>query len=157
MWVCRTGKDDIYKYILIEREMLYFPWESFNIDLSKLEYTQIKSLVKDIKKTENETSLSNWSGQLNNFVNDISIGDYVIVPMKKSSEFMLLQVIGEYEFDKKGVSNLHHRHKVKILIPSIPKQVFDINTWYSLRAYRTIFKVRDEKEVLESIRRFKEY
>ena len=151
MWVCRVGKKDEYLRIVKDKGYLYLPWEHYNGDLTGMDMNAIKNLVKKEKKTDNPTSISNWAGQLDAFVNKLLDDDYVIIPLKASSEFLLVKIVSGYEYDATGIDGLHHRHKIRIVQCGIRKEVFSMNTWYSLRAYRTIFQVRNENEVLCAI------
>lgn len=156
MWVCRAGQEAEYIHLIEKTKMLFLPWENYNIDLTNChELEQYKMIVSDETKIGNKTSVSNWAGQLYTFVKKIEVGDLVMVPHRLSQNFILIKIVGDYEYLSYGVKNLHHARKVEILANNIPKAIFDQNTQYSLRAYRTLFKVRDEDVILKAIRNWK--
>lgn len=157
MWVCRAGQNGEYYQLLFDSKKLFLPWENFQVDLKNIVLmNDIKKIVSNEKGTENKTSISNWAGQLFAFVHNMKIGDLVMVPNKYSQNFTLVRINGEYEYYPSGFGELHHARSVDILIKNIPKEVFQQNVLYSMRAYRTLFKAKNETIILEQIKQWKE-
>lgn len=149
MWVCRAGKGSFYFNDFIEQKKLYLPWEGFDYDLN--EYCSIgdyRKLVEKEKRTTNKTSISNWSSQLNIFAHEMKLGDYVIIPQSGKKKYALVKINGDYSYNNKN-GELHHFRKIEILKYDIPKEVFPQSINYSLGAFRTVFKVKQEMEILE--------
>ena len=81
LWVCRAGQKGCYFSKYIEEQKIYLPWDGYNYDLSKYASLEdFRPIVAQEKKTDNRTSVSNWSGQLFAFVKQMQIGDYVMIP-----------------------------------------------------------------------------
>lgn len=155
MWVCRAGKKATFeKYVLTENR-IFLPWEGFDTpSLPKLSLNDIRSLVGSTMKTENRTSISNWSGQLYSFVNEMKINDYVMIPSQHSIHYTLATITGEYEYNAVTASGLQHSHTIEILYKNIPRDIFSQSLIYSLGAFRTVFKIRQEDEALSTIKKW---
>ncbi len=150
MWVCRSGKNGEYYHYLKDEQYLYFPWEGYDFNLRGCDKNYLRKQIELKNGKNNKTSLSNWMGQVVVFVDKIQLGDLVIIPSKKSHSFTLVRVVGDYEFID-GNMSLFHRRKVEIIKENIPKDVFSSGSQYLLRAYRTIFRVRDENKIIQEI------
>ena len=63
MWLCRTGKKYEYYTAIAEHSELFLPWEGFNVDFSSLDgRSAFRELVQSEMHSDNQTSISNWSG-----------------------------------------------------------------------------------------------
>ncbi len=76
----------------------------------------------------------------------------MIIPLNANSEFILAKIENEYEYDSYGIDGCIIEMEL-VLRSRIKKSIFNIRAWYSLRAYRTLFKVRDQKEVFCEIKK----
>ncbi|MDM8125709.1 restriction endonuclease [Mediterraneibacter glycyrrhizinilyticus] len=152
LWVVRAGQKSKFITSIIENSEIYLPWEGYSFPLNTGKTAdEYRKIVMKEKGTENRTSVSNWSGQINSFVNEIKIGDYVLIPMFKSREYVLATVSGEYTFNNRNENGLYHSRKISIIATKIPADIFTQPIRYSLGAFRTIFKVKQERDVLKSI------
>lgn len=152
MWVCRAGRNASFLNYFIENSRIYLAWEGFNIDLKSVSRkSEYRTIVGKEKKTDNHTSISNWAGQLNAFANEMQEKDYVLVPYKDSRFFMLVRISGPYEYDEANEKHLHHSRIIDIMAKSIPKNIFPQSIQYGIRAYRTIYRVKNEDTILKLI------
>lgn len=150
LWVCRPGKNAVHIQRFIEQKKIYLAWDGFCVDLISYDTReQFKELVKLEKSPTSRTSISNWSGQLYSFCKEMNVGDYVLIPYKSSKKYILASICGEYEYDEDD--ELHHSRSIKFIVDNIQRDLFPQNIQYSLGAFRTLFKVRQEKEVLDII------
>lgn len=155
MWICRAGKNGQNINDFKDASRIFLTWEGYRQSMSSFTNNQqYRDYVSNEKKTTNKTSISNWAGQLIAFHEKMMIGDYVMIPYFGSRTFLLAKVVGDYEFDKKFL--YPHTRLVEFLLDGIPASIFSEEIWYSLRAYRTIYKVRNEKNVLEKIKEWSE-
>ena len=152
MWVCRAGKKGEYLDNFTKSEKVYLVWSGFEVDLSLInDMDSFRDLVCKEKGTNNKTSLSNWAGQLRAFSKDMKAGEYVLVPDACSRHFMLARLKSDYCFTKKSKNGFHHSRDIEVIICDIPKGIFPKNIQYGLRAYRTVYRVRSEEEILRII------
>lgn len=154
MWVCRAGQKSIYAEYYFKTSKIYIPWDGFRHSLEDYKNRQeLKELVKDEKGDVARTSISNWSGQLFTFCYEMKVGDYVLIPFNHSRNYALAKISGEYHFTEDAEYGLWHSRNIIILHNSIPNSIFNQSIRYSLGAYRTIFKARDEVEILAVIKK----
>lgn len=157
MWVCRAGKNAVFLDYYIDTSRIYLAWDGFNIDLNTITQAKdFKTIVSIEKKTDNPTSVSNWASQLNSFTYEIQKNDYVLIPYMNSRSFALVQVTGPYEYDEYNEKKLFHTHKVKVIATCIPREIFPQSIQYGLRAYRTVYKVKNEVMILDRISKWKQ-
>ena len=153
MWVVRAGKKAIYYRKYITDSRIYIPWDGYEIDLSAFNtYGEFKELVLKEKGDDNSrTSISNWTTQLFSFAREMRIGDKILIPSEFSRSYCLATISGEYVFEKKDKEKLYHSRSINIIEQGIPRDIFEQNIIYSLGAYRTVFHVKYEKEIIDTI------
>ena len=157
MWVCRAGQKSIYAQYYFESGKIYIPWDEFKKDLKKYDdRALLKELVIKEKGEVSRTSISNWAGQLYTFCQEMTIGDYVLIPSNSSRLFTLARVAGDYEYNPQNKKGLWHSRDIEIVERDIPSSIFLQSVRYSLGAYRTIFRAKNEEDILASINRYME-
>ena len=150
MWVCRSGQKALDIEMFFENNKIYLPWEGYNSDYSTCtDLADFREIVIKEKNIENRTTISNWSSQLYQFVNGISIDDYVLVPGPQSRYYHLGKVVGNYIYSSDD--KYHHSRNVAFIVKDIPRDIFDQGTQYSLGAYRTLFKAKNEEYIINTI------
>ena len=156
MWVNRAGMKSVYLDYYLSNSRIYLPWEGFRRDLRLLQnLAEFKTLVEEEKGDCNRTTISNLAGQLLSFCSGMSIGDYVLIPHAKSREYTLAKISGQYEFNPKDEMCLWHSRKIDQIQNNIPREIFSQSMQYSLGAFRTIFKIKNENECLSTIAKYK--
>ena len=157
MWVIRAGQNSVHYEKFIKESKVYLAWDGYRFDLSSFKtLADLRNVVEKEKMTENRTSISNWAGQLYAFVWEIKIGDYILIPAKYSRLYCLAKISGHYHFDKSERDSLYHSRNIKLLEVNIPREIFSQSLIYSLGAFRTIFKVKQEDEIVDMIEKRKE-
>lgn len=156
MWVNRAGMKSVYLDYYLSNSRIYLPWEGFQRDLRLFQdLSEYKTLVVEEKGDCNRTTISNLAGQLLSFCCGMSIGDYVLIPHVKSRAYTLAKISGEYEFNPKDKMQLWHSHKIDQIQNNIPREIFSQSMQYSLGAFRTFFKIKNEDECLATIAKYK--
>jgi len=156
IWVCRAGVNSVYLDKFIVESKVYLPWEGFNTDLRSYKSTdEYKTLIIEEKGEHPRTSLSNWAGQLFSLCHAMQKGDYVLIPHKGSRAYTFARITGDYNYCANAKDKLYHSRQIRILMSGIPREVFSQSLQYSLGAFRTIFKVRQEEELLATLRKIR--
>ncbi len=156
MWVCRAGENSVYYDVFKEKNTIFLAWKGFDVDLFTFtDKEELRAFVIKEKKIDNRTSISNWVGQLLSFYKEMLYNEYVLVPSKGSRFYSLARIAGDYEYRKYADSILYHSRSVEFLRHDIPREIFDQDIVYSLGAYRTLFKVKHEQRVLDTIEHYK--
>ena len=153
MWVCRPGQQGKYYNLFLSTERIYLAWDGYHRDFSGLATrNEFRDAVVEEKHPEARTTISNWSGQLYSFCVEMNVGDYVLIPSKGSQTYLLCILTGRYEFD--ATSELPHSRKIGIITKAIPREKFPQPIQYSLGAFRTVFKVKQEREIILIAKQF---
>ncbi|MBQ8700750.1 MAG: hypothetical protein IJ522_04150 [Acidaminococcaceae bacterium] len=153
LWVCRTGKAALYFDFFLKNKKIYIPWNGFNYNFIECKtLVDFKPFVSKELDTVNRTTISNTAIQLHYFCNEMRIGDYVLIPNKNSRQFVLCKLITNYRYSKNDF--LPHSRSVKIILNNIPRLIFSQSDQYTLRTFRTIFKIKQEQNVLHTINNF---
>lgn len=157
LWICRAGKNAEHFEYYKSTSKIYLPWQGFCIDMSSCKGIQdFRKVVESEKGTENRTSISNWASQLRIFCETMNVDDYVLIPHEKSRKYTLSKIVGEYTFDGFNEKGLWHSRCVNIIKTEIPREIFPQSIQYTLGAFRTAFKVRQEKDILDIIEKYKD-
>lgn len=157
MWVIRAGRNSRFYDKYLQNSRVYIPWEGYQLNLSAVEdKADFRTVVEKERMTHNLTSVSNWAGQLYTFTNKIQENDLVMIPSKGSRQYCLAKITGSYCYDENEPDKLYHSRPMEILIKDIPRKIFPQSIIYSLGAFRTIFKVRQEDEVIGTIKKWRE-
>lgn len=154
MWVCRAGKDSIYFDSFISSKVISLPWTGYKTDLSSIkEREEFKEIVRKETGSDNRTSVSNWAGQLYSFCVEMKIGDYVLIPSLHSQYYVLATIDSDYKYSEKAPEGLVHSRDIKIVADKIKKSDLSQDVQFSLGAYRTVFKCKDEEYILEKAKK----
>ena len=156
MWVIRAGQDALYYKKYIEAKRVYIPWDGYHLDLSGIRTREAyRSLVEREKQADSRTSVSNWAGQLFSFVEEMKVGDFVLIPTKGSHTYALGKITSDYEYQDDESDCLYHSRNIEILDEDIPRSIFSQSIIYSLGAFRTLFKAKSESDILSTIDKWK--
>ena len=157
MWIMRAGQKAIFLDKFLSANKIYLPWDGYCTSLESIkEREAFRELVVKEKGVSQRTSISNWAGQLYSFVNEMNVGDYLLIPQAFSRGYILAKIKGEYHFDEHDADSLYHSREIDVLETDIPREIFSQSIQYSLGAFRTLFKVKAEDEVLQTINKWKE-
>lgn len=150
MWVCRSGENNCFFEEIAKNKRIYIPWLGYDYNFSQYKTVQaFREIVAKEKNSYNKTSISNWSSQLDIFCNKMRIGDYVIVPGKDKAKYVLAKIIGEYQYNRDSL--LKHSRQIEVIMTDIDINIFSQDIVYSLRAYRSIFRVSHEEAILSTL------
>lgn len=160
IWFCRAGGNGSLSEYFFNNNKIYLPWRnSFKTDLSMFEdIEEYRALVKAERKNVSKTTITSCAGQLKAFSRDMSIDDYVIIPhyydSRKESGGQLLSIAkisGDYCFLNNDPMKLWHSRPIEVLVREIERISLSKPLQYSIGSYRTIFKIKQEEEIVEMI------
>ncbi len=155
MWLIRAGRNSIYYDAILESQRVFLPWNGYHYDFKAIKTKEeLRLAVGNEKCTDNRTSVATWVGQILDFVQKIQIGDYVLIPSKGSHTYVLATVTGDYEYNADQNECLQHCRSIKVLIKDFPRDALSQQIQYSLGAFRTVFRVKYEDEILRSIEKW---
>lgn len=100
----------------------------------------VLSHLQDVMPDEGKNRLRNFAAQLNQFVNLIKIGDFVVMPRKVTNGVAIGIVTGDYQFD--ADSDFKHSRAVEWREESLPRDTFKQDLRHSFGAFMTICEVK---------------
>lgn len=140
LWIVRAGAHGERELAAIDQNRL-FPGFLEVGDLSELNSRDdILNHLQEVLPDEGKNRLRNFAAQLNQFVNRISIGDYVVMPRKVTNGVAIGLVKGHYEFD--GESDFKHSRLVEWQEESLPRDTFKQDLRHSFGAFMTICEIK---------------
>lgn len=153
IWVCRTGSYGQYDKMFFENNCICLTREGFDFDLANCTKNDIESRIVELNPNAARQTISNTWSQINIFAKKMAIGDVVIIPRKRSSYISVAIIQGNYVFDEKQQPPLNHRRTIKVLAKDVNTTTFNQSLRYSLGAFRTVFRVRQEEELLSELKK----
>jgi restriction system protein len=144
LWLARAGSYGEHESKFFDDGRIYLTWQDLtDVDLSPAkDYEAIKKVVQSHYPDENPHKIGNWSGQIWAFVVAMQVGDWVVVPSKKSATIAIGEIQSGYTFDSKGTGLYRHYRKVKWLNTAIPRSAFDQDILYSFGAFMTVCEIK---------------
>ena len=140
LWIVRAGAHGERELAAIDQSKL-FPGFLEVGDLSALDSRDaILSHLQEVLPNEGKNRLRNFAAQLNQFVNKIQIGDYVVMPRKVTNGVAIGIVKGPYEFDFN--SDFKHARSVEWQEESLPRDTFKQDLRHSFGAFMTICEIK---------------
>ncbi|MCC0004173.1 MAG: restriction endonuclease [Methylobacteriaceae bacterium] len=136
LWLVRLGKNGEQEpHALAQSELIL----GFDIgDLSKAEDREaILAIAKKSWPDLKPKTQLNFAAQLNQFCNQMQIGDLVVVPLKTSSQMAVGEISGPYISTNDGYVS----RKVKWLRPDLPREMFRQDLLYSFGAFMTVCEI----------------
>ena len=156
IWVVRTGQQATFYEKTISSRRIYLPWDGYKVNLDDAaSLVEFKDVVIKEKGEKNTTTISSWAGQLMAFVRIMNIKDYILLPLRASKYFTLARIEGNYCFNPNDADCLYHSRSIAVLLKEIPRDIFSQEILYSLGAYRTVFRIHQEGEVMKRIKQWK--
>ena len=155
MWVCRPGQHSKLYDCFVETRSIFLAWEGYKRDLSQIEDRQeFRDFVIEEKNPGARTTISNWAGQLYSFSKEMNVGDYVLVPGKNSRTYSLAKITGDYKYVESA--KYAHLREIELLIMDVPRDIFPQDVKYTLGAFRTLFKAKQEGLIVSLMEKWEE-
>jgi restriction system protein len=140
LWIVRAGAHGERELAAIEQSKL-FPGFLEVGDLTALDSRDaILGHLQEVLPDEGKNRLRNFAAQLNQFVNQIKIGDFVVMPRKVTNGVAIGVVTGDYQFD--ATSDYKHSRTVEWKEESLPRDTFKQDLRHSFGAFMTICEIK---------------
>ena len=149
IWVVRSGRDEEHAARFLGDNKIYLTWDGIQeIDLSTAQdYDQVRGLVSTIYPGEPPRRVSNWAGQFWAFTLAMQVGDWVLMPRRRTHSIALGEIRSSYRFDNTADADYRHYHEVVWHNQDVPRGAFDQDLLYSIGAILTVFQIsRNEAE-----------
>ena len=141
LWVVRAGENLGSLPLFEQFDVIAIGWSELPRSPVGLTRPQLSELMASTFPTSSAATVSNYTGQVWHFVNTISPGDLVLVPLERSAEFRVAQVTGKAETRAELVGFCAVR-EVEWLADSVPAQALAEDLRNALGAIMTVFRPR---------------
>ena len=144
MWMVRSGYESFLIDDFLENNLVAIGWDVG--DLTGKSREDIKNLIR--KKIKNKERSNNASSQVNRFIFDINIGDYVISHNYGDRTYYLGKIISDYEYSDKITKvdkyGDHYRDVRNVeWLAEIPKNKLKKSTQGTLNTSTTVFHIKE--------------
>lgn len=140
LWIVRAGAHGERELAAISQSKLLPGFLEVG-DLSHCEDRDgILARLQEALPNQGENRLRNFAAQLNQFVNAMQGGDYVVMPRKVTNGVAIGIVKGRYEYD--AGSEFKHSRTVEWREESVPRDTFKQDLRHSFGAFMTICEIK---------------
>ena len=140
LWIVRAGAHVERELASISQSKL-LPGFLYFGDLSHCKDREaILARLQVALPNQGENRLRNFAAQLNQFVNTMQVGDYVVMPRKVTNGVAIGIVRGHYEYD--SGSEFKHSRTVEWREESVPRDTFKQDLRHSFGAFMTICEIK---------------
>lgn len=112
-WMVRAGRDGERENFCLENGVVAISWSESG-DLAQFsDRADLQAALKLSFPKSGTARVSNWTGQLWRFANEIQVGDHVVMPLKRSRQVAVGRIEGEYRFEPTTPQDAPHLRSVK--------------------------------------------
>lgn len=140
LWLVRAGRNGERELDVISQSRLMLGFSEVG-DLSGFGTREaVQAEVQRSLPDAKDGQVRNFATQLNQFANQMSIGDLVVLPRRLVSGIAIGRITGPYVFDPGG--SFRHTRTVKWEREAIPRQSFQQDLRFSFGAVMTVCEVK---------------
>ena len=137
LWLVRLGKGSDGEAAALETSNLILGFTIDRLADAKDREAVLAVVAKCMADLKPKTQL-NFAAQLNQFCNQMQIGDFVVVPLKTSGQIAVGEVAGPYVHTAQRTVS----RPVRWLRQDMPREAFRQDLLYSFGAFMTVCEVR---------------
>lgn len=142
IWLFRAGSAGEFEDKFLTDNRVYLTWNDLNVDLKSFEdQTDLKDFLIAHYELPKAKTAVNWASQIYPIVAKMQVGDWVVLPSKRSRTIHFGKITGDYVYDESLGSPYYHYRAVTWFATDIPRDVFDQDILYSLGAFMTVCKI----------------
>ncbi|WP_461296691.1 CBS domain-containing protein [Streptomyces harbinensis] len=122
-WMVRAGSDGEWEQDALGKGMVAAAWSGHLGDLSL--YRDRDALQEAVAATyprADVVRIRNWTGQLWKLADEMSEGDWVVLPLKSTKQVAIGRITGPYAFRKEEPAGLQHTRPVKWRRTDLPRE-----------------------------------
>ncbi len=143
VWLIRAGSHGEYEQKFLQERKVYVTWDDLDVNLGKLkERSDLMEVLNQRYPDKQPKAIQNWVSQIWPFVKEIKKGDLIVLPLKSQRAVQIGEVVGEYQFNRKGPSPYFHWRQVKWIGDAIPRAHFGKDILNTFGAFLTICRVK---------------
>ena len=149
IWLFRAGKNGEYEEKFLTDNRIYLTWQDLKINLKDYnDRTAHLQKLQELYPSEKINTLKNWESQIYPIAHRMKIGDWIVLPSKRTSTIHIGKVTGEYTYDASNGNPYYHYRNIDWFAKDIPRNNFDQDILYSFGAFMTVCKItRNDAEI----------
>ena len=138
-WLVRGGEKGEREEAAFAEELAFVGWESLG-DISGCATREgIRQALNVAYPEAAGNVIANWTGQLWRFEEQISVSDFIVMPLKTNPGHVAIgQVIGPYEYREQESEGFRHVRPVKWLRTDLPREAFRPDLRASITSLLTV-------------------
>ncbi len=140
LWIVRAGAHGERENAAIDKSELLPGFLEVGDLTQRVDRDAVLDHLREVWPEEGTNRLRNFAAQLNQFVNKIVIGDYVVMPRKLTNGVAIGVVTGAYKFDT--ASEYKHSRTIEWKEESLPRDTFKQDLRHSFGAFMTICEIK---------------
>lgn len=142
IWLFRAGKIGEYEEKFLSDNRIYLTWQDLKINLNDYkDRTAHLQKLQELYPSEKLNTLKNWESQIYPIAHRMQIGDWIVLPSKRTSTIHIGKVTGEYTYDSNNGNPYYHYRNVDWFAKDIPRNNFEQDLLYSFGAFMTVCKI----------------
>lgn len=143
LWLVRAGRYGEHEKQFFEKNRIYLTTDELGRnDLTKVKDTdELKVILRETFPEDKEARIRNSAGQVWAFLKGISIGDWVVCPLKNKPTIAFGEVKSDCIYDLNAKSPYWFWREVKWINKEVPRSNFDQDLLYSLGAFLTVCRI----------------
>ena len=142
LWMVRAGRFGEFEQRFLDTDRVYITWSGLKYDLSKISSKiELRELLQKVYPSYGLKKAINYTGQILPFVNEMTPGDWVVVPSKLKSAIHIAEIQGPYIFDSSAENPYYHHRDVNWVARDVPRSNFKQDLLYSFGAFMTICRI----------------
>ena len=142
IWLFRAGKRGQFEEKFLTDSRIYLTWNRLNIDLNQYKNREkLLQKLQEVYPSEKMNTLKNWASQIYPIAHRVEIGDWVVLPSKRTNTIHIGKITGEYQYAEENGSPYYHYRTVDWFAKDIPRNNFDQDILYSFGAFMTVCKI----------------
>lgn len=103
VWCNRAGEEGQSEGLALEHGVAVIGWHELGPITPELSRDDLKTMIERVSGESRPQSLASQAGQIFRFINDVSVGDLVVLPLKTNPGHVAIgRVLGEYEYRSDG-------------------------------------------------------
>ncbi len=148
IWLCRAGRIGEYETKFMEEKRIYCTWDNIPVSLDTFSNKQdLQQYFLDNDADLKLKTAINWTSQVWPFGHEMKKDEWVILPSKTKPVIHFGKIIGEYEYNPNEQNPFYHSRKVDWFALDIPKAKFEQDIIFSLGAFMTICRIKQEDRI----------
>jgi predicted Mrr-cat superfamily restriction endonuclease len=141
VWVVRGGEDLKFLPLFESEDVVGIGWSELPVSPVGMSRQELAGVLRATYPDAPPNTISNYTGQVWNFVNTIGLGDLVVVPLKSSRAFRVGRVVGPAEH-RERLGELAAVRPVEWESRQVPAQDLSADLRNALGSIMTVFRPR---------------